>query len=288
MKRKAYLLILLFVPLYFSCKKAYHKDWKFQVCSSIARSDQQPALDRLHDFKGEPKRATDSIFGTYLSETTVNDTVVNEYLFSKGQIKRVNTLIEGSEMSMRMEYDGNGNIKALESNPDGSKSEFTYDDAGRPASHSYSLAQGKTEKTRYQYFEGNDSLYIFHEGRGTEKIYLTETDTVMAVVRDFESEGLLLSRKMEFYDKKSRLVQTHYFRQDKLYLRTKYVFDNQGNVIFRLSEREAAAESERLLAERGSSYRYEYNYDPQGNWIQKISRQLDGNWTSTETRKIEY
>ncbi|MCK7555903.1 RHS repeat protein [Chitinophaga sedimenti] len=146
MKRKAYLLILLFVPLYFSCKKAYHKDWKFQVCSSIARSDQQPALDRLHDFKGEPKRATDSIFGTYLSETTVNDTVVNEYLFSKGQIKRVNTLIEGSKMSMRMEYDGNGNIKALESNPDGSKSEFTYDDAGRPASHSYSLAQGKTEK----------------------------------------------------------------------------------------------------------------------------------------------
>ncbi|UYQ95919.1 hypothetical protein MKQ68_12490 [Chitinophaga horti] len=291
MKPLSRLLLLLAIPFYFSCNTGPEKnDWKFQVCDRIARSDLQQAAERLEGFKGTPRRATDSVFGTYLSEVTVNDTIVNEYLFSQGQVKRVNTTAEGTAASIRLDYDGKGNIISLERLPEGQKNEFTYDGSGRPESHVYTAGNDTPpEKTIYKYFPGNDSLYIYHEGRGVEKLYLTETDTVVAVLRNFEDKGgLLLSQKSEYYDRKVRIVEINYFRQTKLYLRTRYEYDHRGNVTFRLSEREAAAESEKLLAERASSYRFEYHYDQQGNWTQKVSRQLDGNWMSTETRKIEY
>ncbi|WP_295119439.1 hypothetical protein [uncultured Chitinophaga sp.] len=283
-------LFIIMLPLYTACKTTkLEKDWKYQVCEAIVQKDLSAGTEVLEKFQGQPKRITSSIYGTYFGEEQGNDTTVLEYLFAGGRIKRLNSLSADRESSVRLSYDQAGQLAETVKQPTGDKDVFTYDKNGRRTSRQYtSTDTALQERTTYTWYAKNDSLYILHEGRGTEKLYLEEKDSLMRVIRTWENDGQLLSRKIELYDRQARLVEAQFYRLEKLFRRTRYVYNEKGHVAFRLSEREAAQASDKLLAEKGDSFQYEYEYDNQGNWIQKNSAQLDGGWRGLEIRKIEY
>lgn len=289
MKMMLRISLLVLVVFYAGCKSGEKKDWKYEVCQAIVTSGLSAVHNEQLSLKGHPVRIQISGVIEAIGDSILRNTSSGSILFSKGLIKRIN--IENGEdgnLSMVCEYDEKNRLAVVEQPSIQNKVTFTYDDAGRCLTRLQTDNGAHTELTTYQYFPGNDSLYIIHGARGTEKLYLEASDSVMTVNSRWEDKGTVLSEKRLVFNRKAQLIETDFFRDAKLFRKRTYQLDEHGQVLLNLQEVEAAHESEKLLKDKNASTRYEYLYDAQGNVTQKKGVQLDSSFTLLETREISY
>lgn len=175
-------------------------------------------------------------------------------------------------VKISMEYDKMGNMthKERASKHQGQNEllmDYSFD-------FSYSAAGELLTKKGFTGGNQND-IYIFKFSNQGEK----------QIIEKFDAEGQLREKWMEVYEKKQKVEYEHSLvngESEEKKVDVKYGYDDHGNLI-----RERIYKNDQLA----KTITFEYQYDPYGNWTEKVQFEgvgADKKERARVTRRIEY
>jgi len=277
--------------------------------------------------KGEVKSVSSTVYRTTMEDGKVKILSVaqlhkrsfNEagYMYSKEY--QINTLSMGEGPKRKMVYDfdkENNLIKetTYKNDTEERSSEHTYKD-GLIVETKYYKQGGTLLGTQYITYDDNGNKSMSKatdtEGNSIQKVELTYTkDNKIASAKNTKRGKLVRYQKHEYPNEKEKkvitldtkteeetiksytiiiyddnkniLTSTDYTPDGKVERKSVYEYNKQGDKTLRqISDAEGIVEDYNYM-------RYEYEYDEEGNWIQKTEFLKNGNSLDATKREIEY
>ena len=245
------LILLLFIPLVFSCSDDKKNDLDELKLNGKVKSLKEITYSAVEKF-GEPVK------NTFLNE--------NEYLFEKnGNIAEIRYEFEFQEgFSYKNIYEDNGNL--IERNQYKNSGElevkfkFKYDDNGNMIQYNQYNKDGDLEHIGKNKFD--------EAGNWIEQNY-------------YDNDGELKSNWKNKYDDDGNMIEQKEFNKNgELESNRKIKYDDKGNMVYE------SRYDENGELEYGTEYEYK-EFDREKNWVKRIGYE-DGKATEITEREIEY
>jgi hypothetical protein len=263
--------------------------------------------------KGRVKSIIEFNYKQYIPDSALSNFVTKEYFkFNKdGNVEEQTTFLLKEEFQRRTvyEYDNAGNYTHLTAYEEDSslayKCTYAFDEEGRMIEFiNYNRFGGVKYKDERTYDasgsytsrglgSGSDAYKYTYDSKGrptsmetyynNEKICTRKTewkysgDTVEATSYH---HGSFERKTLNIYNKNQQIIQHRSTSNDKIYECTN-AYDANGN------ETECIWKISGELNKK-DSYRREYVYDKNNNWIKRTTYNVDGSLKSSIERKIEY
>ncbi|RAJ80262.1 hypothetical protein CLV59_105370 [Chitinophaga dinghuensis] len=275
-----------------ACKTDKGHDRKLEIATQIVNNDFICHFS-VKTPPGHPSRISEIIYNEYPGTNRPNDTVKREYLFGQDLLTQVNVQQSGSNYTILFRYDSLGRLTSLDNiskQVSYNKDTFTYDHSGyREGKFNY--ISGKLDEiTTYIFYPSSDSIAIMSSPDSKEKLYFSESGDSVIVTRKWQDQGILLSHKIETYNKQNLLTSVTFLQDGKVDRRILYTYDTHGNGLSRVDkdDNNSVGGNGIMAVSKPSTYSTSYEYDSLGNWTKKLEREESGSWKAVTERQITY
>ena len=242
---------------------------------------------------GHPSKIEEYIVKGWIGQK--KDTIKREYTYERDKLVKVIDNEFGGNSTYVLTYDDKGRHTLIDQQtPNGSfhKDTFEYYSNGVIDAMRHHFMFNKTEEIlRFNFYGNTDSLLI-SSTEGPEICYFRELNDTLFITRIWRDyQGIVLSNKVETYDKKNRLVRITFIEKGRVDRTINFTYDDYGNQLSRVDQ-----DVDNIIGGSGGvlaistpdAYRTIYEYDSLGNWIKKRESNTSGKYNAITTRKIIY
>ncbi|MCK7559510.1 hypothetical protein MKQ70_32900 [Chitinophaga sedimenti] len=224
------------------------------------------------------------------------DTFYFEYFYEQGRLVKVTDKKRGRpDHLITLKYDELNRLTLIDETVNGrpfDKDTFYFHEKDIFQASRDRYMDGKPEEwDMFKYYGKDDSLKIAMRGQEKEMCYFRESNDTMYVHRVWRNDkDILMSDRLEAYDKQNNLVRSTAYESGKVDRITCYTYDQYGNQLSRTSEDDnniiGGSAGIVAISTPDSSY-INYVYDKTGNWTSKEEK-FTSSYTYIVKRKITY